>query len=239
MRENDTEPEFPTPDLLLDEFLKEYYHLFVLVSVFGALGVYLSSVREQGIYGDDLGSLLDIAAVASLTLVAIVATYLDFIFVFVYTNGLMTPTAVFSKKNALLAFFLVQRPDSHPGSVPRSGRTDGPLRRQLGFVHRRHPRVRGRFAADLRIFKWQAESEGLGSFLGFVAFGVYNVLLFVGALLVLSTMVERFSGGTDLFVSFSSGYVTTALLYFVVGIAIMPVIMLLGLLLYLFYYRVW
>jgi hypothetical protein len=107
MEKDNTNSRFTTPNLLLDDFLKEYYHLFVLVSVFGVIGVYLSLVRAQGVYGNGLESLLDLAIVSSLALVVIVSAYIDFIFVFIYTNALTTPTAVFSKKNVLLAFFLV------------------------------------------------------------------------------------------------------------------------------------
>lgn len=240
MGDDNTDRELPTPELLLDEFLKDYYHLFVLVGVFGAFGAYLSSVRAQGVYGTDLGQLLDSAVLASLTLVVIVAMYIDFIFVFIYTDGLMSPTAVFSKKTVLLAFFLVPFNVlilSLVVSLVGVGQVVSFVVSLVSFVGGIlayavvSPQVFG-------FFTRRAESEGYGSILGLVAFSVYNVLLFAGAYLVLSATMAPSDGLLDLVVPFSSGYATAALLYFVLGVAIMPVVMLLGFVLYLLYYRI-
>lgn len=239
MGDDDTAPEPPTPDLLFDEFLTDSYRLFVLVSAFGVLGVYLFSVRERGIHGDDLVALLDIAIVASLTLVVIVSSYINFLFVFIYTDGLTTPTAAFSTKNAFLAVFLVPFDVLIVALVVLLARIERLVPFVVGLVSfvggillygLVSPRIFG-------VFKRRAESEGYGSFLGLVAFGGYNVLLFAGASLALAELVGPFGVDGLLGVS-SSGAATTALLSFVVGIAVMPVVMVLGLVLFVLYYRI-
>jgi len=68
---------------------------------------------------------------------------------------------------------------------------------------------------------------------------MYNVVLFAGAVVVLSASMERFSDFVDVVIFFSTDYTTAGLLYFLLGLGIMPVVMLFGLFIYLFYYRVW
>ncbi len=240
MKKDNTEPELPTPDLLPDEFLKNYYHLFVLVSAFGAIAVYLSSIHERGIYGDKPSSLLDIAVVASLALVVIVSLYINFVFAFSYTKGLITPTAVFSKKNILVTFFLVPFNVLIVVLVVLLARIEltvyffVSLVSFIGGIL-----VYGAVSPRLfRFFNRRAKSDGYGSFLGFVAFGVYNVLLFAGTLLFVPTIGEQFDGVTDPFVPFAGDYTMAALVYLVFGLGMMPIVMLIGFVLYLLYYKI-
>lgn len=240
MVEDTTEPEVPTPNLLLDEFLKEYYHLFVLVGVFGGIGAYLSSIQTQGIYGDELSALLDIGIAASLILVVIMSVYVDFVFVFSYTDRLGDPTAVFSKKTVLLAFFLVPFNVLVFTIVVAFARIE-----QIYFLVTLFSFVGGILVYGT-VSPWlfdfltrQTDSEGSGFLVGLVGFGMYNVVVFAGAVVVLSASMERFSDFVDVAIFFSTDYTTAGLLYFVLGLGIMPVVMLLGLFIYLFYYRVW
>lgn len=51
LAKDDTKPELPTPDLLSDQFLKEYFPLSVLAGVSGVISVSLSSLQTRGLYG--------------------------------------------------------------------------------------------------------------------------------------------------------------------------------------------
>lgn len=239
MSNQDSEPDPPSPGLLFDEFLADNYHLFVIVGVLGAISVYLSSVREQGIYGEALIPVLDIAVIASLTLVIIVSLYVNFMFVFLYTDELTAPTALFSRKSILFAFFLVPYNVLIASVIILLVRFEHLVHFVIGLVSFIGG-ILGYGMISQRIFaffEWRAEAEGYGIFLGVAAFGVYNLLLFAGAMLVLSALVGSVGGVGNLFVLFSNGTGRTALLSFVVGMAVMPIIMLLGFLLYLSYYK--
>lgn len=240
MGNQDSEPKPPSPKLLFNEFLKDNYHLFVIVGVFGAIGVYLSSVREQGVYREALIPLLDIAVIASLTLVIVVSLYLDFMFVFIYTDELTAPTALFSRKSILFAFFFIPFNILIGSLVIVLARIEQLVHFVIGLLSFIGG-ILGYGMVSQRIFtffEWRAEAEGYGTFLGLAAFGLYNLLLFVGAFLILSALVQPVGGVDDLLVLFSSGTGTTAFLSFVLGMAVMPIIMLLGFLLYISYYKI-
>lgn len=239
MAEHTTEPEVPTPDVLLDEFLNEYYHLFVLVGVFGLVGAYLSSIQQQGVYGDEFAPLLDVGVAASLTLVIIVSLYIDFVFIFSYTDELGDPTAVFSKKTILLAFFFVPFNVLILTLVVVFARLE-----QLYFIVTLFSFTGGILVygtVSPRIFEFftrRADSEGSGFLLGLVGFVLYNVVLFSGAVVVLSASTGQVRDLVNVVVYFSTDYATAGLLYFVVGLAIMPLVVLLGLFVYILYYRI-